>query len=647
MRWQLFFVLGIMALSLSYADDVPTKLKVPNTPPYLIKNFSDIFIIENSSLVDYLDLDDYFTDDNGDNLIYTHTNLSNITVTINSQNKVSFYPDAGYKGSQYMTFYAADSEFNVSGNNFSVIVGLDTEPPKWSNPSKNRQTVYQNYHVNFSASWTDNVGLAYYIFSINQGSGWTNYSKVNFSGTSNTSRQKVQISAAAGKVVYWRFYAADTSGNINATDIQNFTVSEITSSGGGGGTTGKGTGTGRGTGTGKAITTEEPTKETEITTIVTEPKTLKVSIRQGDTLTRVVKIRNLGTREAAISALIDGVSNFTILGETSIKIGPGKSYDLLIDFKIPRETMPDQYFGRLVLKSTETVIVPIAIDVKKFESLIRINVSVSPDTKFVRPGDPVKAKITIQSLKDIRESKADLYYAIKDFEGNIIASGNEEITLYASYEEEKTLKVPDDASLSGEFIFYARVMVPEEKQIDLDSDTFFIGIKFQLIYLARKLFFPMALLLLLLIIFFLIWVHERNKKKKKLLELYLLLNELRKLVKEGKTEKALEIYKRIKANYGQGVNRKLVEDSEKLRQELEKFSELLREVEEKQKESSESSTKEPEGKQKTPEEKQEDPATKQDSTQDKEPEEPRDDSQKEQKGKNPDIQEQKEEKDEK
>ena len=96
--------------------------------------------------------------------------------------------------------------------------------PRWSTPEKNLTTVYRNDYVRFNATWNDDDGLAGYVFSINQGGGWTNSSYTAFSGTSNVSQNVTQITASAETAVQWRFYANDTGNLWNMTDIQQFTI---------------------------------------------------------------------------------------------------------------------------------------------------------------------------------------------------------------------------------------------------------------------------------------------------------------------------------------------------------------------------------------------------------------------------------------
>jgi len=560
----------ILAVAVTYAQTVPTSIGVPNSPPFLLNNIPDIFIVVNTNLTNHFNLNDYFIDGNGDVLNFTASVVDNITVTISSNGSVSFYPEYGFEGTRTVSFTATDGEFSAISNNSTILVGFDTTPPQWSNPYKNRENVYQNYFVNFSTTWSDNRGLSHYYFSINQGSGWVSSPLINFSGTSNTSTYGLQISAAGGVQVQWSFTATDLYANSNTTDIQNFTVQEVTTPSSSTTTQGAGSTSGART-TGAVTQTVEGRPDTP--TFEVDPATMRVSLRQGDTLTRVVQIKNVASRELSFLATLQGFTEFATINADTFTIPSSESYELLIDFTIPSDAQPDQYFGQLVIQSAKTVVVPIVLDIREFNAAINLEVVVDEDSKFVRMGEAVRAQISIKNLQDVRETPADLYYAIKDFEGNVLESGSEEIILYDSFNEARELRVPQGDHM-GERIFYARVIANEI--VDLDSDTFYIGSRFKILYWVDKLFYPFLILLLLLVIFLLIWVRERNRKKRELLELYVMLNELRSLVNAGKMEEALEIYKRVKVTYGQHVSRDFLKDKEKLRARLEKFSQLLK-----------------------------------------------------------------------
>ena len=102
-----------------------------------------------------------------------------------------------------------------------TIVGI---PPRWQNPEINDSNVEQFDFVRFNATWTDNVNLSAYIFSINLSGVWLNVSNFSFSGAANESNFTMQINASPNSVVGWVFYANDTSNNLNVTEVQTFIV---------------------------------------------------------------------------------------------------------------------------------------------------------------------------------------------------------------------------------------------------------------------------------------------------------------------------------------------------------------------------------------------------------------------------------------
>ncbi|MFZ5501559.1 MAG: hypothetical protein ACOY58_06595, partial [Candidatus Micrarchaeota archaeon] len=117
-----------------------------------------------------------------------------------------------------------NTSLGVWGVSETRTITIDLAGPLWSDPSKNATPVYWNTSVLFNTSWSDDYGLAGYIFSINQSGSWTNSSSIQFSGLSNLSENVSLITAAAGTTVGWYFRANDSAGNANQTDAQGFTV---------------------------------------------------------------------------------------------------------------------------------------------------------------------------------------------------------------------------------------------------------------------------------------------------------------------------------------------------------------------------------------------------------------------------------------
>ena len=100
----------------------------------------------------------------------------------------------------------------------------DTAPPAWSNNATNFTKIPQNGTGIFNATWTDNVELSGFIFSINESGSFINSTFQRFSGTTNISTNRTIITANASAKIGWRFYANDTSNNWNSTAIFTFIV---------------------------------------------------------------------------------------------------------------------------------------------------------------------------------------------------------------------------------------------------------------------------------------------------------------------------------------------------------------------------------------------------------------------------------------
>src|SRR4030042_2632959 len=464
---NLLFLFGVLFFIIPFIlGDTPTSLYIPNSPPNLIMDIPNQSWAENQSNINAFDLDDYFEDIEGDLLSYYNSSVEDIFVSINSTtNQVSFYPKPGFSGIRNVTFYASDSVYDSLSNLVMLFVGLDNSPPKWFDPSKDRTTVYQNDIVTFSTTWTDDRALQNYIFSINQGAGWENYSSINFSGIENTSLRSIQIRAPPLNIVYWMFYAFDTSGNINSTAIQNFSIAS------------------------QQIPPEEPEEEEEpeeglIPRILTKielqrrkaenfqlsPSEFKISLKQGTFKTRILKITNTGLEEISISLSSQKITDFVVFSETNLSIMPGKSKDITIDFNAPERTIPGQYFGYITVKSPKVKkSLPVVLDIQAVDLEFDLVLNLSEGYDIVKPGKNVKANVTLSNLKDLKQINASMYYAIKDYTGKVYNFSEEEVSFFSTLILERELQVPE-ITPEGKYLLYARAS--DEKNIAIDSVTF-------------------------------------------------------------------------------------------------------------------------------------------------------------------------------
>jgi len=86
----------------------------------------------------------------------------------------------------------------------------------------------------FSSRWQagndtyPNIGLSYYIFSYNFGSGWVNDTATSFPSGSAWANATKTLPSATGQTINYLWYANDTVGGIGVSDTYSLTTSGIT-----------------------------------------------------------------------------------------------------------------------------------------------------------------------------------------------------------------------------------------------------------------------------------------------------------------------------------------------------------------------------------------------------------------------------------
>lgn len=110
------------------------QIKMYNRAPVLIENIPDLTWYEDTILTG-LDLDDYFSDPDGDTLYYNHTSVSNIQITIDNNNVVTFTPDSNWYGLRTVIFTANDSINSTDSNTVHLTVINVEEAPVEEAPS--------------------------------------------------------------------------------------------------------------------------------------------------------------------------------------------------------------------------------------------------------------------------------------------------------------------------------------------------------------------------------------------------------------------------------------------------------------------------------------------------------------------------------
>lgn len=118
-----------------YSDSVLTDtidliVNPVNDNPEFNGIISDIIWDEDTNLTDYLNLADYFSDIDGDDLVYSVSGNSNIDIQI-IDGLVSFSPSPDWFGQESVVFHASDSEYNASSNTVVLTITDKNEPPEF------------------------------------------------------------------------------------------------------------------------------------------------------------------------------------------------------------------------------------------------------------------------------------------------------------------------------------------------------------------------------------------------------------------------------------------------------------------------------------------------------------------------------------
>lgn len=112
------------------SNSVSITITPVNDPPLLVKEIPNLTWIENNNKK--IDLDDYFSDVDGESLNFTFTSVSNINVSIDDEDHdATFIPDDDWTGSRVFKFTALDSSnATAESNEFTLKVEEGAEEPE-------------------------------------------------------------------------------------------------------------------------------------------------------------------------------------------------------------------------------------------------------------------------------------------------------------------------------------------------------------------------------------------------------------------------------------------------------------------------------------------------------------------------------------
>jgi len=257
-----------------------------------------------------------------------------------------------------------------------------------------------------------------------------NMSSTNYEGDSASFYQQpvgyLNDTSYSGEYIFTTQNVATSEENI--TEIPEEETPPITPSGGGGG----------------AATTK----------FEVVPESIHVMMKQGETQTKTLTIKNTGTSALNIEIGESKLADFIKIDNPSFSLVSGKTETITIDFLAREDTIPDLYIGKLVVKagSIEKEIM-IAVDIESKENLFDVEVKIPSRYTIVSPGEDILADIKIYNLGVDSPTDALVEYAIKDKEGNVITALTDTVAVETQMSFTKLINIPENTAL-GRYALY-------------------------------------------------------------------------------------------------------------------------------------------------------------------------------------------------
>jgi len=155
----------------------------------------------------------------GDWCGYSLDGAPNITMTNSSGNWNNLTTVS--EGTHNVTFSCNDTEGNMNSSAITEYFTVDVTYPQYSLNQTN--STEAGADTLFSLYWQDNIQLAGYIFSFDNGTGtFTNDTYTEMTGTTNWSNVTKTVNTTADTTIRWIVYANDTAGNLNTSDTYAF-----------------------------------------------------------------------------------------------------------------------------------------------------------------------------------------------------------------------------------------------------------------------------------------------------------------------------------------------------------------------------------------------------------------------------------------
>ena len=158
---------------------------------------------------------------------------------------------------------------------------------------------------------------------------------------------------------------------------------------------------------------------------------------------REIKIKNIGKNNLTLNSEIIGIKDIATLNPTKITLSPNEEKSVLLTITAPETGI---YPGKIIFKSTSNTFqeVLVLINVKSTENpLFNVAIELPKEYKVISPSKNLKALVTLSQNAPPFETEVNIKYIIKNFEGEVIYTENETLSLYESKTFVKEFKISE------------------------------------------------------------------------------------------------------------------------------------------------------------------------------------------------------------
>lgn len=422
-----------------------------------------------------INLSYYFYEPNGDNLTFNSTLPDNIAVSINQTTGIAnLTPQAGFKGRNWIIFYAYDPAMNSrESNNVSIRVrsiavyysnfsGSTTDFSGYSDEELQSMSIitlesaygkivfHGPINISEDTDVNSNVNISFNYTYLNE-TALPNFNKpatIYLYGLTFTNPRVLRNGAVCSAIICAEVSYSGGTFVFNVTGFSSYSSEETPSeavpqqpSGEGGVSDEKAARRG---GNIPASSIYAPEGRFEV-----DKNIIKTDIRQNRVEREIVKVSNPTDKDMDVSVYLTKKQDFLKVDD-KIKIAHGETKDLELVIAPTEENKPDTYTTQIVLEGGNTKIqIPFIINVQSELKLLDVEMEVYSEEAY--PAGNLITGLRINNLEQARSITVNIEWFIKDLNNNIIVKETGTADVETQVAMIKKIYLPRDMPL-GDYV---------------------------------------------------------------------------------------------------------------------------------------------------------------------------------------------------